>query len=208
MAKLGFEYVVAAIFDEDKKQYSGGKYMGESATFNVTVTANDVKDYGDNRAVLTDTSVTGGTVSIELLDMAEELGSFLLGHEYDAETQKMVCKKDDIAPYVGLGAVGISKKAGFRYVAKLYKKVQFKEPNDENATQTDTVTPGHTTIEGNMFVPEDGIWKEQQTFDTLQEAKEWLNGQLGIKTEGSGGTEGTEEAGSSEESETGEQVTA
>lgn len=182
MAKLGFEYVAAGKLDEATGKYSGGRYLGEAATFNVTVSANDVKDYGDNRAVLTDTSVTGGTVSIELNDMLEELNAFLLGHTYEEDTKSLICKKDDIAPYLGLGAVGISKKSGYRYIAKLYKKVQFREPNDENATQTDTVTPAHTTLEGNMFVPEDNIWKEQQTFDTLEEAKKWLNGKLGIGT--------------------------
>lgn len=182
MAKLGFEYVAAGKLDEATGKYSGGRHLGEAATFNVTVSANDVKDYGDNHAVLTDTSVTGGTVSIELNDMLEELNAFLLGHTYEEETKNLICKKDDIAPYLGLGAVGISKKAGYRYIAKFYKKVQFREPNDENATQTDTVTPAHTTLEGNMFVPEDNIWKEQQTFDTLDEAKKWLNGKLGIET--------------------------
>lgn len=182
MAKLGFEYVAAGKLDEATGKYSGGRHLGEAATFNVTVSANDVKDYGDNHAVLTDTSVTGGTVSIELNDMLEELNAFLLGHTYEEETKNLICKKDDIAPYLGLGAVGISKKAGYRYIAKFYKKVQFREPNDENATQTDTVTPAHTTLEGNMFVPENNIWKEQQTFDTLDEAKKWLNGKLGIET--------------------------
>ncbi len=180
MAKLGFEYVAAGKLDETTGKYSEGRHLGEAATFNVTVTANDVKDYGDNHACFTDTSVTGGTVSIELNDMVEELNAFLLGHTYDEETKNVICKKDDISPYLGLGAVGISKKAAYRYIAKFYKKVQFREPNDENATQTETTTPAHTTLEGNMFVPEDNTWKEQQTFDTLAEAKKWLNGKLGI----------------------------
>lgn len=200
MGKLGFEYVVAGKLDEKTGKYTEGRSLGEAATFNVSVTANDVKDYGDNRVVETDTSVTGGTVSVELNDMVEELNAFLLGHTYNAEKQNLICKEDDIAPYIGLGAVGISKKGKYRYIAKFYKKVQFREPNDENATQTETKTYGHTTLEGNMFVPEDGIWKEQQTFDTSDDAKAWLDEKLGLETtstdagttEGEDAGEGTE----------------
>lgn len=181
MAKLGFEYVVAGKLDESTGKYSEGRYLGESASFNITVNSNDVKDYGDNRVTLTDTSVTGGTVSLEINDFVEELNAYLLGHTYDKETATTICNKDDIAPYVGLGAVGVCKKDKFRYVAKFYPKNQFKEPNDENTTQTDTVTPAHTTLEGNMFVPEDGNWKEEKEFESLTEAKEWLNGKVSIE---------------------------
>lgn len=181
MAKKGFEYAVAGKLNEKTGSYTEGKYFGPTSTFNITTTSNDVKDYGDNRAVETDTSVTGGTVSVEINEMVNMLYAYLLGHTLDGEDGHIVCSKDDIAPFVGLGAVGISRSEGKDiYTAKAYKKVQFKEPNDENATQQDTLSFTHTTLEGNMFVPEDGVWKEQKTFDTLKEAKTWLNELFGV----------------------------
>lgn len=187
MAKKGFEYAVVGVLDEENGTYSNGTYLGPTSTFNITTTSNDVKDYGDNRAVETDTSVTGGTTSVEINEMVNAIYSLLLGHTYDKEQDTIVCNKDDIAPFVGLGAVGISRsnRKNF-YTAKAYKKVQFKEPNDENATQQETLSFTHTTLEGNMFVPEDGVWKEQKTFATLKEAKDWLNEMFGVTTTDSG----------------------
>lgn len=192
MAKKGFLYAVAGILNEADGTYSDGMYLGPTATFNINPTANDVKDYGDNSAVETDTSVTGGTTSIEVNEMANKIYSFLLGHTYDEEKNNIICNRDDIAPFIGLGAVGVSRanKKDY-YTAKFYKKVQCKEPNDENATQQDTLSFTHTTVEGNLFVPEDGIWKEQQTFPTQSAAKEWLNEKVGIAA-ASGGQSGTD----------------
>lgn len=190
MAKAGFLYVVAGKLSEDEKNYTDGRYMGPTSTFNINPTSNDVKDYGDNHVVETDTSVTGGTASLEINEMTNESYAYTLGHTYDKEKDAVVCKKEDVAPFVGLGAVGVSKRNNVhKYTAKFYKKLQFKEPNDENVTQQETVSFTHTTLEGNVFVPEDGQWKEQQTFATLKEAKDWLNEKVGITTDGTTQTE-------------------
>ena len=191
MAKKGFLYVVAGKLSEDETSYTDGCYMGPSSTFNINPTSNDVKDYGDNGVTETDTSVTGGTASLEINEFTNENYAYVLGHTYDKEKDAVVCKKEDIAPFIGLGAVGVSKRNNaHKYTAKFYRKLQFKEPNDENATQQDTVSFTHTTLEGNVFVPEDGQWKEQQTFDTLKEAKEYLNKKVGITTSTAGDVTG------------------
>ena len=194
MAKKGFLYVVAGKLDEATGKYLNGRYMGPTSTFNINTTSNDVKDYGDNRTVETDTSVTGGTVSLEINEMTNESYAYVLGHTFDEEKNLVKCNKDDIAPFLGIGAVGVSRNAGKdSYTAKAYKKVQFKEPNDENATQQESLTFTHTTVEGNMFVPEDGNWKDQQTFDTLEAAKAWLNEMFAVTVAESGTGESTEE---------------
>lgn len=185
MAKKGFEYVVAGKFNEATGKITEGRYLGPTSTFNISVTSNDVKDYGDDRAVVTDTSVTGGTTSVEINEMVNETYAFMLGHTYDKEKDAIVCNRNDVAPFLALGAVGKSRGEDNvdKYTAKVYRKNQFKEPNDENATQTETLSFTHTTVEGNMFVPADGDWKKQETFTTLQEAKAYLNEMFGITTE-------------------------
>ena len=184
MAKTGFLYVCAGIMKEDESGYTDGRHLGTSAAFNITPTTADVKDYGDNRTVETYTAVTGGTVSLELNDMLKENNAFLLGHSVNETTGEVVFAQDDIAPFLGLGAIGTSQRNNKnKYVGKFYRKVQFKEPNDENATKQENISFTHSTLEGNMFVPMDGIWKEQQEFDALNEAKEWLNAKVGITSD-------------------------
>jgi phi13 family phage major tail protein len=191
MAKTGFLYTCAGILNETDGNYTDGRYLGPSATFNITVTSADVKDYGDNRVTETYNAVTGGTVSLELNEMLSELNAFLLGHKVNEETGEIVFNQDDTIPFIGLGAIGTSKRDGKnKYIAKFYRKIQLKEPNDENSTQQENVSFTHSTLEGNMFVPEDGEWKDQNEFDTLDEAKEWLNEKVGIKTESSTVQEG------------------
>ncbi len=50
------------------------------------------------------------------------------------------------------------------FKAKVYLKVQFKEPNDENATKQDTVTFTHTTLEGNLYTLQNGDMKAENEF--------------------------------------------
>lgn len=181
MAKTGFLYVCAGKMKDDESGYTEGRHLGTSAAFNITVTSADVKDYGDNRVVETYTAVTGGTISLEKNDVTPENNAFLLGHTVDEKTGEITFAQDDTAPFLGIGAIGTSTiNNKNKYVGKFYRKVQFKEPNDENATKQDNVSFTHATLEGNMFVPEDGIWKEQKEFDVLEEAKAWLEAKAGI----------------------------
>lgn len=188
MAKIGMEYVVSAELTEAEDgtpSYSKAKVWGPASTFNGNPTANDVKDYGDDRAVETDTSVTGGTLSVELNERTLELEAFLLGHTYDEQKKEMKCNRDDIAPFLGTGAVGKSKRDGkIVHAAKFYLKTQFKNPNDENSTRQENTTFNHTTFEGNIYTLKNGDWKEEAEFDTLEDAKSWLNKKVGIAEAG------------------------
>ncbi len=187
MAKIGFEYIVAAKLNEKvskslaKAKYTDAREIGPAANVNGSPTSNDVKDYGDDRAVETDTSVTGGTISLELNEPTMENEAFMLGHSLTDEGG-MLRNSNDIAPYVGIGFVGKSKrnnKLVFR--AKIYLKTQFRVPNDENATKQEQVTFSHTTMEGSMFQLENGDWKDEKEFTALDAAKKFINRILGLK---------------------------
>lgn len=180
MAKTGFEFIYAAKLDESVSKsfatarYCDGREIGPGASVNGSPTSSDVKDYGDDRVVETDTSVTGGTLSLELNEPTMENEAFLLGHAL-SEEGGMLRNANDIAPYVGVGFVGKSKRGNktvFR--AKVYLKTQFRVPNDENATKQEQVTFSHTTLEGSMFQLENGDWKDEKEHKTLAEAKKYI----------------------------------
>lgn len=207
MAKVGFEYIVAAKLDvttdTDKGwgavKYTDGREIGPGANFNSAPSASDVKDYGDDRAVETDVSVTGGTVSTELNEPTMENEAFMLGHTYDNVTGGMIRNANDIPPYLGLGVVGKSKRNGkMVYKAKLYAKVQYHEPNDDNATKQDTVTFSHTTMEGNMYTLKNGDWKEEFEYATLAEAKTKLDEVFCITAESASEDTANSESGTAE----------
>ena len=184
MAKKGIRYAVFGILDEQTGTYSGGKCLSPVAGYNGTPNNSSVKDYGDDHAVEVENSVVGGTLDVELNDDSDEIYTMLLGHTKDTEG-KIIYNADDEAPYVGSGAIG---KSGSKWVAKFYKKVKFSEPNDENSTKQESTTFGHVNLSGDIIIPENGEWKLRETFDTLAEAKTWLNGLVGITSTG-GNTE-------------------
>ena len=194
MAKIGFEYTVIGKLSEDTDgtpSYSDSKYMGPNTAFNVTVNSNDVKDYGDDRVVETDTSVIDGTVSVEHNELTLEQEAYLLGHTLGTSGQ-IVYNDTDEAPFLGIGIVGKSKRSGSRvYTAKVYYKTQFREPSDENATKQDSTTFTHTTLEGNMYTLKNGDWKTAQEFTSLSDAKDFLDELFGVEAE-TGETETTE----------------
>ena len=72
MAKIGFEYIVAAKLDTEASvskataKYTEARVIGPAANANFTINTSDVKDYGDDNVVETDVSPTGGTASLEL----------------------------------------------------------------------------------------------------------------------------------------------
>lgn len=235
MAKIGLEYVkVGKLATETSgaaATYTDPQYLGTSAGFTGNVTANDVKDYGDDRTVETDNSVTGGTLSWEKNDLTEENLAYLLGHEatvsyalttdtdvvagktyytrtgsgttespyvytpvaspvkssletyYEVTAYEILANADDVAPFIGVGVIGKAKRNGaYKYIAKFYYKTQWHEPNDENSTATDTTNFAHDTIEGAIFMLQNGDWKAQETFDTLAAAKAYIDTKFGIST--------------------------
>ena len=36
------------------------------------------------------------------------------------------------------------------------------------------------TVEGEILIPDDGLWKETEVFESFAAAKTWLNGKAGI----------------------------
>ena len=185
MAKTGFEYTVMGKLTAGTDTsladatYTDGIYMGPNAAFNFSPNANDVKDYGDDRVTETDTTVIDGTVSVEHNELTAEQEAYMLGHTVTEGV--VVSNADDLAPFLGIGFVGKSKRSGAnKYTAKFYPKVQFREPSDENATKQDSVSFAHTTLEGNMFTLQNGDWRESKEFDTLAAAKAWLDDKVGV----------------------------
>lgn len=187
MAKIGMEYVVSAELTESNtggeysRTYANGRYWGPSSSFTGSPTNADVKDYGDDRAVETDTSMTGGSLSVELNEDTLELESWLLGHTYDPSTKKMICNSSDVPPFLGTGAIGKSRRNNQTvYRAVVYYKTQFSNPEDGMQTKQENTTFNHTSFSGSIFECEDHAWKEAQEFTTLEAAKSYLNTLFGI----------------------------
>lgn len=177
MSKNGIEYAVFATKNSDGS-YTNGRYISPVASYNGNPTVVSGADYGDNRSLDPESYVAGGTLNVEFNRDQDEVYTFLLGHQQSASGE-ISYNSNDEAPIVGTGAIG---RADGKYKAMFYKEVQFHEPNDENSTRNNSIQHNHLALEGEIMIPEDGEWKLKKTFDTLAQAKAYLNNIVGIET--------------------------
>lgn len=180
MAKIGVRKMFYAKYVSDGV-YSDGAQFGKISSFNFTPTVSSVKDYGDDVIAEIANELTGGTIAIEANQLSLVEKAYLLGHSYDAETGLLV-NADDSAPYVGVGAIAVEMVGGAKaYVAKWYKKLMFKEPNDENTTKQENVSFAHTSIEADVAPQENHDVSQTKSFSTESAAVAWLKALAGIE---------------------------
>lgn len=180
MAKIGVRKMFYAKYTSDGV-YTDGAQFGKISSFNFTPTVSSVKDYGDDVVAEIANELTGGTLSIEANQLTLEEKAYLLGHTYTAQDGLLI-NADDAAPYVGVGAIAVEMVGGVKkFVAKWYKKLMFKEPNDENATKQENVSFAHTSIEADVAPQENKDISHVQAFDSEAAAVTWLKAKANIE---------------------------
>lgn len=181
MAKIGvqnFLYGVLTEASDGTASYGAGLKPGKAVSCNVSISSNDAKLYADDGLAESDTSFQSGTVSIELDNADLSTQATLLGHSITGD--EMIRNANDTAPYVGLGRI-VTKMVGgeYQYKVEFLNKVKFSEPSQENTTKGESVEFGTTTLEGIVSTLANGNWSKTQTFDTIAEARTYLNGLFG-----------------------------
>lgn len=179
MSKYGIEYAVFAKKNNDGS-YTDGRWLSPVANYNGSPNVVSGSDYGDNHSLDAESYVAGGTLTVEFNRDQNEIYTFLLGHE-QSDSGEIAYNASDEAPIVGTGAVGRTNGKNRKWIAMFYKEVQFHEPNDENTTRNNSIQHNHTTLEGEIMIPEDGLWKFRKSFDSLEQAKAYLNNLAGIE---------------------------
>lgn len=177
MAKKGVRYVCFGKLDEQTGKYSDGKFIGPTTQLNGSINKATADDYGDDMVQEHADVVVGGALTWEANNDSEEIYTYLLGHKVDETSGELIVNANDVAPYVGVACI---TQAEGKWIGKFYPKVQFAEPSDDNSTITDSITFGHVTIEGAIFLNSDYDLKRRKRFDTLAEAKTWVQSKIGM----------------------------
>ena len=96
----------------------------------------------------------------------------------------MIRNADDTAPYVGLGRI-ITKIVGgvYKYKVEFLNKVKFSEPSQENDTKGESLEFGTSEIEGQVASLANGDWSASKTFDSFDDAQEYLESFFGTEPE-------------------------
>lgn len=184
MAKIGltnFRYSVLTEAADGTPSYAGAIKPAKAVSCSVSIDNNDAKLYADDALAESDTSFSGGSVTMGIDEDDLTTMAALLGHTIsDGE---MVRNSEDVAPYVGLGRVVTKMVNGtYKYKVEILYKVKFAEPSQENNTKGESVEFGTTEIEGTIAALANGNWSKAKQFDELTDAISYLESAFAAPT--------------------------
>lgn len=182
MAIIGVRGLKTAVLDESTNTYKEGQTVSDTIDVDLKINNNDAKLYADDQLVESDSTFKDGDIAIQLADIDDEIKAKYLGHKYnEGET---IYNKDDTAPYVGLGFYAMRKVHNVvKFRAIVLLKVKFSEPSEKYTTKGDSISFQTPTINGKVSTATDGVWKKDQTFDTEEEAQEYIDTALNITSQ-------------------------
>lgn len=181
MAKIGlnsFRFGILTEAADGTPTYGAAQTPGAAISCSVEVTNNDAKLYADDALQESDTSFSGGTVTMGIDREDQTTMAALLGHTVSDGV--MVRSANDVAPYVGLGRiVRILRDNVLKYKVEFLYKVKFSEPSQDDATKGESVEFNTYEIEGAIAALANGNWSGNKYFDDLDTAKTYLLAKFG-----------------------------
>lgn len=184
MAKIGLQNFLYGILTEASDgtpSYGVAKKPAKAISCTVDITNNDAKLFADDGLAESDTTFQSGNVTIGIDDEDDIMLADLLGHEI--VNGEMIRNANDIAPYVGFGRILTKLVNGvYKYKVEFLYKVKFSEPSQDNSTKGESVEFGTSTLSGIVAKLGTGDWSASKTFNTMAEAKTYLESFFGSAT--------------------------
>lgn len=182
MAKIGlnnFRFGVLTEAADGTPTYGAAQTPGKAISCSVEVTNNDAKLFADDTLQESDTSFSGGTVTMGIDREDQATMAALLGHTVNAQGV-MVRSANDVAPYVGLGRiVRVMRDNVLKFKVEFINKVKFAEPSQDDTTKGESVEFNTYELEGAIAALANGDWSDTKTFDELDDAKTYLLAKFG-----------------------------
>lgn len=145
---------------------------------------NTAELYANDSLVESDYTFKKGTLSLTVADDDDKFIAEILGNTVNED--EVTSTIYDTAPEFGYGHV-IPKLVGGvkKFKVEFFPRVKFTKVTSDNKTRGESVEFSTTSIEGTVFPIESafngltiGTWEKHQTFATLEEAEEYLDGLL------------------------------
>ena len=182
MAKIGlnnFRFGTLTEAADGTPSYGAAQTPGAAVSCSVEVTNNDAKLFADDALQESDTSFSGGTVTMGIDREDQATMAALLGHTIGADGV-MVRSTNDVAPYVGLGRIArVMVNNVLKFKVEFLNKVKFSEPSQSETTKGETVEFGTYELTGTIAALANGEWSDTKTFDELADAKSYLLSKFG-----------------------------
>ena len=190
MASIGLRNAKYNQIDYTTKKYKAlidsiVPILGRLIDAKITEDRNNTTLRADDIIAEKDTSFKGGTVSITVDDVTDEVYADLKGCTIDDE-KEVTDNSEDVSPEIGYGHIVTKIYKGVKsYKVEFLPRIQITKITADRKTKGESLEYNTVTIEANVMELEEeingmkiGDWKKVKSFKTLAEAQEYLNGLL------------------------------
>ena len=168
--------------------YSAGSVVSEARGATINWNRADGEFYGDDILLDSDNGVLGYTIDFEPAGLKDSIRATLLGESVANTSEYNIT--DAAAPYVGFGYVRVMRDNSSgtvvtNYEAWWYYRVQFSVSSEETRTKEQNIEWRVPTLSGKgtgvrLDSSETVTFAVHETFDSLIDAKTWLNSKASI----------------------------
>lgn len=189
MASIGLRNAKYNQIDYTTKKYkiltdSKVPVLGRLIDAKITEDRNNTTLRADDIIAEKDTSFKGGTVSITVDDVTDEVYADLKGCTITEE--EVTDNSEDVAPEVGYGHIVTKIYKGVKsYKVEFLPRIQITKITADRKTKGESLEYNTVSIEANVMELEEeingmkvGDWKKVKSFTTLAEAQTYLDGLL------------------------------
>lgn len=196
MAIIGVSkpYVAKYSNTDTTVSYTGGQILDKMTEIDISInSAEDNNFYADNAIAESDSSFSGGTVTVNTADLSPEATALVLGITpvpisditgvTDEDVDELIFDDDQRSPYLGFGCIIKKRISGVdKWRAIILTKIMLAVPNDAATTQGETIEWQTPQLTGNIMRDDSAkhAWKREATFTTEAQAEAYIKARLGI----------------------------
>jgi len=168
--------------------YSAGSVVSEARGATINWNRADGEFYGDDILLDSDNGVLGYTIDFEPAGLKDAIRATLLGESVANTSEYNIT--DAAAPYVGFGYVRVMRDNSTgtvvtNYEAWWYYRVQFSVSSEETRTKEQNIEWRVPTLSGKgtgvrLDSSDTVTFAVHETFESLSDAKTWLNSKASI----------------------------
>ncbi|MEE1162593.1 MAG: hypothetical protein UHU21_02760 [Lachnospiraceae bacterium] len=168
--------------------YSAGSVVSEARSASISWDRADGEFYGDDILLDSDNGVLGYTIDFEPAGLQDAIRATLLGETVLNTSEYNIT--DAAAPYVGFGYVRVMRDNSTgtvitTYEAWWYYRVQFSVNSEETRTKERNIEWRVPTLSGRgtgvqLDSSDTLTFAVHKSFETMSDAKTWLNGKASI----------------------------
>ena len=191
---VGMVYPVAALIDNYTPNtgitYENGFVVAEARGATLTWEGSDGEFYGDDTLLDSDVGILGYTLDFEPSGLKSDVRVALLGEkEMDNDVIRVTGSG---SPDVGFGYIRVMREdnsgvVDYSYEAWWFYKLKFSISSEETRTKERSIDWRVPTLSGRgagVYLDSDGdiTYADHKDFDSMADAKAWLNTMAGIST--------------------------